>query len=164
MRRLTPPPAALVAIARRALRVAAARCGGELYLARVNLLPTNTTPTPTPAPTPNPNPNPNPNQVDLLPSTAAGGWLVSELELGWPELFLRANPKAARRVAAALLHHLPPERLTSRMRAAQEAEAAEAAELEPEEAEEQEEQEEQEAEGPPSRSRGAPPAAKRARG
>ena len=54
VRRLTPPPAALVAIARRALRVAAARCGGELYLARVNLLPTNTTPTPTPAPTPNP--------------------------------------------------------------------------------------------------------------
>ena len=164
VRRLTPPPAALVAIARRALRVAAARCGGELYLARVNLLPTNTTPTPTPAPTPNPNPNPNPNQVDLLPSTAAGGWLVSELELGWPELFLRANPAAARRVAAALLHHLPPERLTPRMRAAQEAEAAEAAEPEPEEAEEAEEEEEQEAEGPPSRSGGAPPAAKRARG
>ena len=166
VRRLTPPPAALVAIARRALRVAAARCGGELYLARVNLLPTNTTPTPTPAPTPKPNPNPNPNQVDLLPSTAAGGWLVSELELGWPELFLRANPAAARRVAAALLHHLPPERLTPRMRAAQEAEAAEAAEPEPEEAEEAEEaeeEEEQEAEGPLSRVGGAPPAAKRAR-
>ena len=46
VRRLTPPPAALVAIARRALRVVAARCGGELYLARANLLPTNANPCP----------------------------------------------------------------------------------------------------------------------
>ena len=66
----------------------------------------------------------------------------------------------------ALLHHLPPERLTPRMRAAQEAEAAEAAEAAepvPEEAEEAEEEEEQEAEGPLSRVGGAPLAAKRAR-
>ena len=163
VRRLTPPPAALVAIARRALRVAAARCGGELYLARVNLLPTNTNPNPDPDPNnphphshpnPNPNPNHNPNQVDLLPSTAAGGWLVSELELGWPELFLRANPAAAQLVAAALLRHLPPERLTPRMRAAQEAQEAEEAEAEDEEAEE-------EAEVVPLSE--APPDAKRAR-
>ena len=65
--------------------------------------------------------------MDLLPSSAAGGWLVSELELGWPELFLRANPAAAQRVAAALLRHVPPERLTPRMRAALEAHGPEAA-------------------------------------
>ena len=161
VRRLTPPPAALVAIARRALRVAAARCGGELYLARVNLLPTNTNPNPGPNPNnphphshpnPNPNPNHNPNQVDLLP-TAAGGWLVSELELGWPELFLRANPKAARRVAAALLRHLPPERLTPRMRAAQEAEEAEEAEERNEVEEAEEAGEAQEALPPAKRAR-----------
>ena len=154
VRRLTPPPAALVAIARRALLVAAARCGGELYLARVNLLPTNTNPGPGPNLNLNPNPNhsPNPNQVDLLPSTAAGGWLVSELELGWPELFLRANPVAAQRVAAALLRHLPSERLTPRMRAAQEAQ----------EAEEEEEEEEAEAEAETALSETLPDA-KRAR-
>ena len=91
VRRLSPPPAALVATARRALRVVAARCGGDLYLARVDLLP-----------------------------TASGTWLVSELELGWPELFLRANPAAADRVAAGVLRYLPPGRLTPCMRAAQE--------------------------------------------
>ena len=70
--------------------------------------------------------------MDLLPSSAAGGWLVSELELGWPELFLRANPAAAPRVAAALLRHVPPERLTPRMRAALEAHGPEAAAAEDE--------------------------------
>jgi hypothetical protein len=146
VRRLTPPPAALVAIARRALRVVAARCGGELYLARANQLPTNANPGPGRSPNranpdranpdpnrnPNTNPDPNPEQVDLLPSSAAGGWLVSELELGWPELFLRANPAVAPRVAAALLRHVPPERLTPRMRAAQEAHGPEAAAAEDE--------------------------------
>jgi hypothetical protein len=98
VRLLRPPPAHLVATARRALALVAARCGGPPYLAR----------------------------VDLLPSLdgGEGGWLVSELELGWPELFLRADRAAVPHVARALLPHLPPEALTPRLRAALEADAA----------------------------------------
>ena len=45
-------------------------------------------------------------RVDFLPG-AGGEWLLSELELGWPEIFLRANPEAASLVATALLQHRP---------------------------------------------------------
>ena len=45
-------------------------------------------------------------RVDLLPDEASG-WLISEVEVGWPELFLRAQPAAAAAVADALLRHLP---------------------------------------------------------
>ena len=49
-------------------------------------------------------------RVDLLPGDDAdGGWLISEVEVGWPELFLRAQPLAVPAVAAALSRHWPPE-------------------------------------------------------
>ena len=51
-------------------------------------------------------------RVDLLPGND-GHWLVSELELGWPHLFLRAaeggTVAAAKAVAEALLHRLEGE-------------------------------------------------------
>jgi hypothetical protein len=51
-------------------------------------------------------------RVDLLPGND-GRWLVSELELGWPHLFLRAaeggTAAAAKAVAEALLHRFEGE-------------------------------------------------------
>ena len=86
-------PASVQRIAQHALNAARARCGArpstELYLAR----------------------------VDLLPAGSASGdakasederWLVSEVELGWPHLFLRADPsgEATTIVAKGLLRHI----------------------------------------------------------
>ena len=101
--RVDSPPAEALATALRAMGEARAACaarpGEQIYLAR----------------------------VDLLPDTAGGGggeaageaaggatgqprWLVSELELGWPHLFLRAAEggaaAATKAVAAGLLRHL----------------------------------------------------------
>jgi hypothetical protein len=58
-------------------------------------------------------------RVDLLPAphwlkVQCGqeegwcGWLVSELELGWPNLFLHATEGAAETVARGLLPHIEP--------------------------------------------------------
>ena len=100
--RLDTPPAEAERCARLALEVARARCGArpssQLYLARVDLLP------------------------DQLPVSVAGctshedcgvpmaeeRWLVSEVELGWPHLFLRADPsgQAIATAAEGLLRHL----------------------------------------------------------
>lgn len=44
-------------------------------------------------------------RVDLLPS--AHGWLISELELGWCDLFLRVRPDVANYVAEEIIRHLP---------------------------------------------------------
>ena len=76
---LEPPPCAAVAVAQRALEHVQRRAAGMPFIAR----------------------------VDLLPSSS--GWLVSELELGWADLFLRARPAAAAVVARELFHHLPAE-------------------------------------------------------
>ena len=99
--RLDQPPAEAESIAWRALKVAHELMGPEerlqsalgksaplpdllIYLARVDLLPGND-----------------------------GRWLVSELELGWPHLFLRAaeggTAAAAKAVAEALLHRFEGE-------------------------------------------------------
>ena len=43
-------------------------------------------------------------RVDLLPFR--GAWVLSELELGWGSLFLRARPAAAAEVALALEEHI----------------------------------------------------------
>lgn len=82
VRLLQPPPREMVELARRAMQFVTRRCGGAPYLARVDMLP-----------------------------ASDGRWLVSELELGWPELFLRANPGAVPLVASELLRHLPPNML-----------------------------------------------------
>ena len=71
-----PPPPKLVAIGNSAIEYVQQRFG-TLYLARVDLLP-----------------------------DSDGTWLVSELELGWPELFLRSNPPVVPRVAEALMQHI----------------------------------------------------------
>jgi len=93
--RLDPPPARAYELAQRALDAARGCIGcatpSELYLAR----------------------------VDLLPDSSDGErdderWLVSELELGWPHLFLRAgttagaasSPTLAAEVAKGLMRHL----------------------------------------------------------
>ena len=74
VRKLESPPALVVAIAHRAVDLCRCRCGaGPLYLAR----------------------------VDFLPGPG-GSWLISELELGWPEMFLRVAPQAAAGAAAQL--------------------------------------------------------------
>lgn len=79
VRLLQPPPRETAELACRAMRFVERRCGGAPYLARVDLLP-----------------------------AGDGRWLVSELELAWPELFLRANPEIVPFVASELLHHMPP--------------------------------------------------------
>ena len=76
VRRVDPVPPAALALAQRALRVAE-RCTGPIFLARVDLL-----------------------------RGDDDGFVVSELELGWPELFLRLEDGAAARVAAALLRRI----------------------------------------------------------
>ena len=77
------PPDEALAIAKRALEFARRRCGAELgagfYLARVDLLPAGGVPE---------------------------AYLVSEIEIGWPNLFLRARPEAAATVADGLRVHL----------------------------------------------------------
>jgi hypothetical protein len=72
------------------------RCDGMPYLARVDLLPAGAASASAAGP------------GHASSWTAGWHWLVSELELGWPELFLRASPGAVQRVAKALLQHLPP--------------------------------------------------------
>ena len=76
VRRIDPVPPAALALAQRALRVAERRTG-PIFLARVDLL-----------------------------RGDDDGFVVSELELGWPELFLRLDDGAAARVAAALLRRI----------------------------------------------------------
>ena len=88
---LSQPPEEVLATARRALGVvrerACAPLDGPLYLARVDLLPARS-------------------------SRAAGPprWLVSEVEVGWPHLFLRAagdrEEARSRQCAEGLLRHL----------------------------------------------------------
>ena len=91
--RLDAPPAEAESIARHALKVARALSYADesIYLARVDLLPGDD-----------------------------GRWLVSELELGWPHLFLRAaeggTAAAAKAVAEALLHRLEGEERTPKRR------------------------------------------------
>lgn len=98
---LDPPPLELVALAQRVLEFAADRCGGMPYLARVDLLPSGPTSN-TSAPYAG-----SSGSLSGCTWTAGWEWLVSELELGWPELFLRASPGAVQRVAKALLNHIP---------------------------------------------------------
>jgi hypothetical protein len=107
--RLEPPPAAAERTARRALEVARICCGVEsprqFYLARVDLLPA------APAPTPPSGQGGGGGEAaaeDVAPEPLEPDWLVSELELGWPHLFLRAAAAAdaTATVAAGLLCHL----------------------------------------------------------
>jgi hypothetical protein len=96
--RMDPPPAGVEATAQRALEALAGRCGlaspADIYLCRVDLLPGE----PKPA-----------HMGETLPEAPASEpqWLVSEIEVGWPHLFLRAGaPRAARVAAQGLLRHL----------------------------------------------------------
>lgn len=100
---LDAPPHELVALAQRVMRYVEQRCGGVPYLARVDLLPAGQK-----RGTVEAAPEPSSRAGDDNSWIAGWQWLVSELELGWPELFLRASPGAARRTAVALLQHLPP--------------------------------------------------------
>jgi hypothetical protein len=110
--RLEPPPADAEATARYALQVACTHCGmqpTDVYLARVDLLPvscrTSTEHAPFRAHAHSPQVS---SQCVVGPrSNRTTRWLVSELELGWPHLFLRGDPTggAAAKAASGLLHH-----------------------------------------------------------
>eukprot|EP00329_Picozoa_sp_Boothbay-MS584-11_P007758 68821_2 len=100
---LDPPPADLVALGRRVLGFVAERCDGMPYLARVDLLPAGAVTAAAAA-----DPSSDKQGASCRQSEPPWRWVVSELELGWPELFLRASSDAAHRVARELLEHLPP--------------------------------------------------------
>ena len=107
--RLDSPPAAAEAIARQALEVATRRHatpGEPLYLARVDLLPalplgSELDPVAGSA---------DDSHIDVCGGFESVHWLVSELEISWPHLFLRAaaagEAVAAGVVARGLLRHL----------------------------------------------------------
>lgn len=121
--RLDSPPADAEGIARAALDAARTRLGlpthGNIFLARVDLLPSN-------APDDGADDDasapagaaalPQSSRHAPLPDGGSGArnrkerWLVSELELGWPHLFLRCAPDgtaaAAKVVADALVRRM----------------------------------------------------------
>jgi hypothetical protein len=102
------PPAAAEALARRALAFARRKCSAEggagFFLARVDLLPYRQ----------EARRMPRAAAVGAPTSEGSGdggggdeaegcGYLVSEIEIGWPHLFLRAQPGSADRVASKLI-------------------------------------------------------------
>ena len=97
VQKLTSPPLAALTTARRALAEARRLAGladnaPPLFLARVDLLPAAGEDAAEPSDVP-----------------VASEWLVSELEIGWPHLFLRADEtghEAAAEVARGLCRHL----------------------------------------------------------
>ena len=75
--RIDPPPAPLVALARRALECARRRAGvpedsPPFFLSRVDLLPKD-----------------GRGASGGGQTDTEGEWLISEIEIGWPELFLQ---------------------------------------------------------------------------
>ena len=120
---LTRPPATALAAARWALSEARRQAGaddagdGPIYLARVDLLPAGPASSPASSAASGAASGPasggarhaaGHGALDGAGGAESETWLVSELEVGWPHLFLRADPSGRHAAAAAegLLRHL----------------------------------------------------------